>query len=1062
MRPLKLTMQAFGSYGKLTCIDFTKTNQNIFLITGDTGAGKTTIFDAIVFALYGEASSLVNKKDGIELQSQFTEISTEPFVELDFSEKKGEVEKIYTVKRIPRHLRPLKKGQGQKEESEKVSLLMPDGTEYVQKETNKKLEEIIGLTKEQFMQVAMIAQGEFMELLRAKSDDKKVIFRKLFGTELYKEVVEELGKRKKEKLSEITRIRTACQTEVSHIRIPAEYEEKENLQNTKNRIINTEKLSVTDMELLLQQLQSFCEYAKEKYERENQKYFEAVNLQNAVRDAYTNGKHLVTFFEQLEQAEKELQACEEQQEEIQADIDTIAKIETAYEIKVEYDRYRDIEKIVISEAGLLEEQKQKLPTLEEQYQISIKEEEEAGKRQEKERETYTKVSESVKVALENFAKIEEIQKQIRMQETECGKNEACVLQKQEQLIAAERQAEEWKREEISLEETDKKLALWQVKQDEMQSMERELISFREKQTELESLRRKTQRLQKEYEEISQKYDKENARHEEMRRIFMNAQAGFLAKEQLRQGEPCPVCGSLEHPAPCRLEEEHKEITREVIEEVSKKVEGFRRQQEEAAMNSKASITLEKEREENLRVLLEGLCQRAEKYQFCSENKSFFKLEEGFTIWKETVEKEGQELKGKKARYDLLQKKIQRNEEDRKQYQEELEQWKEQVTEIKLGLEKRKAVLEGLETAKEYPDRTTAKQKLEEAERRKLTEEQSYAKAKKLLQERKTLLEQAQTLIERYQKELPQKIQEQQRRKETYVSLMDRKEVSQTQWKIVCESYEKETIKTLQKKVEQYQNRELTARKGKETAKKNIGEQTCPDLMQLKKELEVATQKTQNLQSLVEECREYYKINQEVRERLTPKMEERSQTMAEYKRLDDLYNLLAGKVTGSRMDIETYVQRYYLERILYNANKRFSDMSAGQFELRLFDMEKAGEGKNRGLDLMVYSAVTGKMREVRTLSGGESFMAALSLALGLADQIQESSASIHLDIMFIDEGFGSLDEHSRNQAVKVLRQMAEGSKLIGIISHVTELKQEIDNQLIVSKGQEGSSVKWQIS
>jgi exonuclease SbcC len=138
------------------------------------------------------------------------------------------------------------------------------------------------------------------------------------------------------------------------------------------------------------------------------------------------------------------------------------------------------------------------------------------------------------------------------------------------------------------------------------------------------------------------------------------------------------------------------------------------------------------------------------------------------------------------------------------------------------------------------------------------------------------------------------------------------------------------------------------------------------------------------------------------------------------------------------------------------------MSAGQFELRMYDLDKAGEGKNKGLDLMVYSSVTGKEREVRTLSGGESFMAALSLALGMADQIQERSAAVNLDVMFIDEGFGSLDDHSRNQAVRVLMNMAGGSKLIGIISHVTELKQEIDNQLVVTKDDEGSHVRWQIS
>ena len=224
MRPLKLIMQAFGSYGKQTAIDFEQANQNLFLITGDTGAGKTTIFDAMVFALYGEASSGTNKKSGAELQSQFVEPGVQPFVELVFSEGNGESREIYTVRRVPRHVRPLKRGNGMKEESGSVTLLMPDGSEYPQKETDKKLEEIIGLTKNQFMQVAMIAQGEFMELLRARSDDKKVIFRKLFHTELYEKIVAELGNRRKEKQQEIGKIRTVCQTEVSHVVVPEEYQ----------------------------------------------------------------------------------------------------------------------------------------------------------------------------------------------------------------------------------------------------------------------------------------------------------------------------------------------------------------------------------------------------------------------------------------------------------------------------------------------------------------------------------------------------------------------------------------------------------------------------------------------------------------------------------------------------------------------------------------------------------------------------------------------------------------------------------------------------------------------
>lgn len=163
-----------------------------------------------------------------------------------------------------------------------------------------------------------------------------------------------------------------------------------------------------------------------------------------------------------------------------------------------------------------------------------------------------------------------------------------------------------------------------------------------------------------------------------------------------------------------------------------------------------------------------------------------------------------------------------------------------------------------------------------------------------------------------------------------------------------------------------------------------------------------------------------------------------------------------------MDLETYVQRRYLARILRAANARFREMSLGQYELRMTDLKRAGEGKNSGLDLMVYSSVTGKERDVRTLSGGESFMAALSLALGMADLITSSHAGIHLDMMLIDEGFGTLDDHAREQAVRVLKNMAGNARLIGIISHVTELKQEVEDQLLVTKDARGSHVRWQIS
>ena len=341
MRPLKLVMQAFGSYGNRTEIDFEKPDQNLFLITGKTGSGKTTIFDAIVFALYGEASSNANKKNGAELQSQFVEIGTEPFVSLTFSEKNGTETDLYTVKRIPRHLRPLKRGSGEKMVSEEVSLTMPDGSEYSQKETDAKLLEIVGLTKEQFMQVAMIAQGEFMELLRAKSDDKKMIFRKLFHTGLYEEIKNEFAVRKKEKQAEIDQIRMRCIAEISRTELPEDSEYTAFLKEKKKELEKSKDFSVTVLEQFLEKLELLCEELSKRTKEAKKIVQKRSQERDHARDAAAKASQLLKFFVQLEEAEKNLQILKSQEETTIKQQELAVQIEDAWEVQAVYQRFSD-------------------------------------------------------------------------------------------------------------------------------------------------------------------------------------------------------------------------------------------------------------------------------------------------------------------------------------------------------------------------------------------------------------------------------------------------------------------------------------------------------------------------------------------------------------------------------------------------------------------------------------------------------------------------------------------------------------------------------------------------
>ncbi len=1063
MRPLKLVMQAFGSYGNRTEIDFEKPDQNLFLITGNTGSGKTTIFDAIVFALYGEASSNANKKNGAELQSQFVEIGTEPFVSLTFSEKNGTEIDLYTVKRIPRHIRPLKRGSGEKMVSEEVSLTMPDGSEYPAKETDSKLMEIVGLTKEQFMQVAMIAQGEFMELLRAKSDDKKMIFRKLFHTGLYEEIKNEFAVRKKEKQAEIDQIRMRCIAEISRTELPEDSEYTAFLKEKKKELEKSKDFSVTVLEQFLEKLEFLCEELSEKTKEANKIVQKRSQERDCARDAVSKASQLLKFFAQMEEAERRLQNLKEQEEAIAKQQELAVQIEDAWEVQAVYQRFSDCKKTLETLRSDLQEQTEQLPKLTENTKFCIQNAKDAKHRQEEELAAFTKTEEKVKKAMEVFAKLETakqdvIQKEKAAQNAE--EKEAEIKTKKEHL---ERQQEAWKERSQQFAQAEKNLALWQAKQKDFDLLETEFSKAEQTAKEYKTQKQTTEKRRLAYQKASLEFEEKNAVYEQKRKIFLNAQAGFLAQE-LEDGCPCPVCGSLEHPSPCRLEEAHQNLTKEMIEELALQAEQLRGKQEQAAAAAESARSLLEEKQKNAGESFEHLCRRAEEVLDLEEIRADFleQMKNEFLQQRKKLEAEGRQLQKEVKEYQKLLEALTKAEEQKKKLQEKLEQFAKETADAKTALERSRVMLESLEGSKDYRNPQEAKAAYEKAGIAKKEKDVLAMRAEVRLQKAQEQENRAQTLIAKYKKEIPQQMEEQKIRQQAYQKILEEKHFQEEVWMELTETYTKTQVQKWKQDAQDHGRQKAAAESLINSAKAAIGEQPKPVLEELEKTSAAAEAAWKESQHVLERWQETWRIDQKVCQALKPQIEERSEVMHQYEKLNGLYQLLSGNRKNSRMDIETYVQRHYLERILEAANQRFQDMSAGQFELRMCDIDKAGTGKNRGLDLMVYSAVTGKVREVRTLSGGESFMAALSLALGMADQIQESSAAINLDMMFIDEGFGSLDEHSRDQAVKVLQNMAEGEKLIGIISHVTELKQEIEDQLIVTKDDQGSHTCWQIS
>ena len=605
--------------------------------------------------------------------------------------------------------------------------------------------------------------------------------------------------------------------------------------------------------------------------------------------------------------------------------------------------------------------------------------------------------------------------------------------------------EQWKQK---VEKADNLQILWQEEADECEDWQKQK-KFAEK-------------AELDYQKIRQAFIEKQEEYARKNIAFMDAQAGFIAR-QLKPGEPCPVCGSKEHPQPCVLTGEHTGLTRAVIDGLAKEVSMLETDSSQKANAAHAAKELLDDKTKRLKENLAKLRNRmAEIIPDVPEKMALRDAKIIIENWQKQLEKEGVILKQNAKTLGDIREAL-RNADTRKTELKAVHEAKQKnAMDARTVFAAAEETLKNLARQKEYASVEEAKQVLADAEAEKNKKDAAYEAANKILMAAKQAKEAAETLIAQYKKALPGQKEERDGRLAAYETVLKEKAITESLWQNIVSSHRKEEVAQLQQKISKYNTTRIAAQSAADTAKQTIAGRPKPEVAALQTAADAAEEKLTAVQRELQDTKNLLGKNSVACDALASNLEDNGKIARDFGRIALLYDRLNGKTTDARMDIETFVQRYYLERILFAANRRFREMSAGQFELRMTGEEQAGKGKNRGLDLMVYSVITGKEREIRTLSGGESFMAALSLALGMADQIQESSASLNLDVMFIDEGFGSLDEHSRNQAVRVLKQMAGGSRLIGIISHVAELKQEIEDQLIVTKDEYGSHARWQIS
>lgn len=936
MKPQKLTMSAFGPYAGKTEIDFTRLgDQGLYLITGDTGAGKTTIFDAITFALYGEASGEVRQSGMLRSKYAADDVRTE--VELAFLYQG----KQYTVRRNPEYLRPKERGSGFTLQKGDAQLIFPDDRPPVtkSKDVTKAVTELIGLNCQQFRQIAMIAQGDFQKLLLAGTEQRSEIFRQIFHTGIYQEIQIRLRDTAKNCWKEYDELRRSISQHLSGAAFLENgefYGEWKELEKS-----GFEGKAVRGMELLKRQL------------LQDEKEQEALQLSLEELDGRMHQLDL-----QLGKIHQSARARQE----------LMLKAEEKTQLWPQLEQARKALVQARQAAEVCTDLKEKAREAREGLKLFEEDSVQRGLAAKKERE----IAESRQAA--------------DTQKKRQGQIEGELEEKRVQLEALKNVGEDKQRLEHSLEEL-----LRQKKELEQRGREFE-------KTEEQLLKK-----QKEYLAQLQRRDVEREGYASLERQFLDAQAGLLA-QRLKEGEKCPVCGSLHHPQPARVcgEIPDKAVLEHRKNELSRA--------EALTERLSADAGFLKERLEQLQAELElqlALTGQARPAAFTEPTDAASAALTGQTD---------------SASASLADR-------------------------IRVRQEKLNAQI------------TSRQEKLREnialAQRRDLLERQ----IPELEKQRKTLengCQNTELSLARLQTELEQ-LQKQ---------IGARQEVLRGQSRDALEAQIgglEATAQRLEREKEGAQERYLACQTKLERLNAAIEALTAQaggteedDEARLQKQRAVLAEQKKAFNQKQAELFSQIRQNRQILLQVEKKQELLERTEKRYVQLRALSDTAGGTLAGKRkIELETYIQMTYFDRILRRANLRLLTMSGGQYELK---RQEEGDNKGKaGLELDVIDHYNGSVRSVRTLSGGESFQASLSLALGLSDEIQASAGGIRLDTMFVDEGFGSLDEDSLNQAMKALEGLAEGQRTVGIISHVAELKDRIDRKIIVTKKRGASGV-----
>lgn len=928
MKPLKLTMSAFGSYAGKNVIDFTGQQQGIFLITGDTGAGKTTIFDAITYALYNQTSG--GERNGNMMRSQYARPETETYVELEFLYR-GQT---YRVRRNPDYkiTKTLKNGKIREQKvPHSVELTLPDGTVFPEKKnaTDAKIIEILGLTADQFSQIVMIAQGDFLKLLYTKSDERKMIFSKLFRTDIYWKIQENLRRKSMEMDERIQENDRAFEQEKSRI-IP---------------LPESEELPLDEL-----------------VERLRERLKDALKEQNLRRAIVEELNKKITKYEEINKLFRSLEKIRQTGKELEA------RQAESKERRQQIENARKADKVLVAEQQNLRQQQEV----------------------EQSAQAIAKMTETLANDQEMFESLK-----TQLQESEAKqKREAADIQKK--MLALEQSFPSYEALQNARSEEQQAKKVWEdlgkTSEESFHKKEAGIAALKEQQKQQEQV---VEQTKKNWEQTSLGASESAKHYEHMYEAFLKEQAGILA-ENLSAGCPCPVCGSTVHPDPAKLSD-HAVTELEV--EQAKKTRAAAEEKRDLAYAAFEAEKTEKQK----------LAQAVEK-------------EEADFVLAQTIAK--QQRKEAEQNYVSLQKIA--------------EQIREKLVYPSFAEAKKQyaAMQKALAAAEQEIERK--RQKVSE-----LAEAMNTLKGQKLAEEENQKT--AKKLAAKTEKE--------------YAKLLEKSGfVSEETYHLAI--LPERSRSKLEREEKEYESQCLRQQSEQKLLEKQVSGKTYTDTTELNEQLKAEKQALKEAEKTYMELHTAYENDRSVLQNCAVYLEKGKKLESEDQVIKSLSKTANGRLSGSaKIDFETYIQRQYFKQIIHEANKRLLTMSNHQFILKLKEEANTGRKTNEGLDLSVYSLVTDSERDVKTLSGGESFLAALAMALGLSDIVERSAGAIHPDMMFIDEGFGSLDAQSRQQAIEVLGELAGDSRMVGIISHVTELKEQIDRKLVVSRTDKGSRAVW---